>query len=88
MADRTSQRRRARERVTRAHIAELVGDIEDIKAAKIIATGATVEDLEEAAAWAAGETDVLGEARRRGSPIVNAIYDILTAEDKFGDDRD
>ncbi len=72
---------------TRAQIAEILGRMDDAKAARIIASGATLEDLEEAAALAAGESDVLGAARLRASVRVQAVYDILTAEERFPDDR-
>ncbi|MFQ5774971.1 MAG: hypothetical protein ACE5GS_10660 [Kiloniellaceae bacterium] len=74
--------------MTREEIAEIVGDIDDVKAVAIIATGATVEDLEEALAWAAGESDVMARSRLRGSAVVSAVYDILTAEEEFGEERD
>lgn len=73
--------------LTRAQVAEIVGRIDDVKMAEIIATGAGVEELEEAVAWASGESDVMGKSRLRGSAVVRAVYDILTAEDKYGDER-
>ena len=78
----------AQTRLTHEQIIEIVGDIGDARAAAIIATGATIEELEEAVAWAAGESDVMGDLRLHASPVVGQIYDLLTAEKKLGDERD
>ena len=74
-------------KLTHEQIAEIVGDIDDMRAAEIIAMGATIEELEEAVAWAARESDVMGDLRLRGSPVVGKVYDLLTAEEKLGDER-
>ena len=73
--------------LTHEQINEVVGDIDGMRAAEIIATGATIEELEEAVAWAARESDVMGDLRLRGSPVVGKVYDLLTAEEKLGDER-
>ncbi len=73
--------------LTHEQINGVVGDIDDMRAAEIIATGATIEELEEAVAWAARESDVMGDLRLRGSPVVGKVYDLLTAEEKLGDER-
>ncbi len=75
------------EKLTHEQITGVVGDIDDMRAAEIIATGATIEELEEAVAWAARESDVMGDLRLRGSPVVGKVYDLLTAEEKLGDER-
>ena len=53
---------------------DIVGDLDDAKIAAVLATGANAEQLEEAMAWASGESDVMGEPgaspRRRGGPAV------------------
>ncbi len=74
-------------RLTRRNIADIVGDIDDIKAAEIIATGATVEELEEAVAWASGITRVGQELRRPLSGNVARVYDILTADQYYGEEE-
>lgn len=68
-------------------ITELLGDIEAGKAEAILATGATLAEIEEAQAWAAGESDVLGDLKRPASGAVAAVYDILSSEEPL-DDRD
>jgi len=74
--------------LTHAQVVEIAGQVDDIMAARIIATGANAEDLEEAVAWAAGESDVMGLERKRANTVVHSLYNILTAERKFPDDRD
>ena len=80
--------RAADRRVTRAQVIEIAGRLDDFKIAAILETGASVEELEEAAAWATGESDVMGDMRLRPTPAVKALYDILTAEQKFPEERD
>jgi len=60
----------------------------DARITAIVATGATIVQLEEAAAWAAGESDAMGELERPVSGPVAAIYDILTAEEEYTEDCD
>lgn len=69
--------------LSRRDVTRVLGQVTDARAAAILATGATAAELEEAAAWAAGESDVIGKLQRPASPIVGAVYDILTAEEKF-----
>jgi hypothetical protein len=75
------------DKLTHEQIAGVAGEIDDMRAAEIIATGATIEELEEAVAWAARESDVMGDLRLRGSSVVGQVYDLLTAEEKLGDER-
>ena len=67
---------------------EIFGPLPDARIAAILATGATVQQLEEAAAWAAGESDVMGQMRRPVSGPVAAVFDILTANEALANDRD
>ncbi len=83
-----SQGSHTRARVTREQIARVLGRIDDAKAAAIIASGATLRELEQAAAWAVGESDVMAKVRSRASPAVAKVYDILTTEDTFPEDRE
>ena len=75
-------------KLTRDQVATVLGRIDDAKAAAIIATGAALSDLNEAVAWAAGESDVIGKLHRPASPVVAAVFAILTAEQTFADERD
>jgi hypothetical protein len=68
-------------------IMELVGDNDAARAEAILATGATLAEIEEAQAWAAGESDVLADLQRQPSGVVAAVLEILSPEEPL-DDRD
>ena len=69
-------------------ITAVLVDIEAAKAEAILATGATVAEIEEAQAWAAGESDVMGgDLARPLCGRVAAVYEILSTEEPL-DDRD
>jgi hypothetical protein len=74
--------------LTAEQIIDIVGPLTDARIMAIIATGATVEEVEEAAAWADGESDVMGDLRLRATGPVAAVYDILRTEQKYAEDRD
>ena len=73
--------------LTADDVREIVGDLDDDRVALILATGATYEELEEASAWAAGESDVMGEMERPLAGAVARVYDILVADEEFAEDR-
>jgi hypothetical protein len=73
--------------LTPNEVATLVGDVEEATLAAIIAIGASAEELEEALAWANGEDDVMGELERPLAGNVALIYDLLTADEAFEEDR-
>lgn len=75
-------------KATASDAVEILGPMPDARIAAILATGATVEQLEEAAAWATGESDVMGDMRRPVSGPVAEVYEILTADEAFAEDRD
>jgi hypothetical protein len=68
-------------------VRRIAGDVGDAKIAAILATRASCDELEEAIAWASGESDVMGEARLPLSGTVGQLYDILVQnEDVWGDE--
>jgi hypothetical protein len=74
---------------TLAEIRQMVGDVEAAKLEAILATGATPGEIEEAMAWAAGESDVMGgELERPLAGPVAAVYEILASELPPLDERD
>ena len=74
---------------TLAEIREMVGDVEAAKLEAILATRATPPQIEEAMAWASGESDVMGgELERPLSGPVAAVYEILASELPPVDDRE
>jgi hypothetical protein len=66
-------------------VARITGPIDAEKIAQILAARPTAEELEEAVAWAAGESDVMGELERPLTGTVARLYDILTAEEGLED---
>lgn len=79
---------RGRAKATARDAVEILGPMPDARLAAILATGATTRQIEEAAAWAAGASDVMGQMRRPVSGPVAAVYDILTASEAFADEQD
>jgi phosphoglycolate phosphatase-like HAD superfamily hydrolase len=73
--------------LTPQDVRHIVGDLDDAKIAAILATDATVEELEEAAAWASGESDVMGDLERPLEGVVATVYDILMTGEEL-EDRD
>lgn len=87
----TMVRRTARnrdEKATANDIVEICGALTDARVAAILATGATLEEVEEAAAWASGENDVMGQLRRPATGPVAVVVDILTSDELYTEDRD
>ena len=74
--------------LTRDQIVALTGPIEDARIAAIEGCGATLEELEEAVAWARGQDDVMGKSGRPLAGRVAELYDILTIGEDYGDERD
>ena len=59
-------------RATLAEICEMVGDLEAAKLEAILAAGATPGQIEQAMAWAAGESAVIGGELTR-QPLGRAV---------------
>ena len=74
--------------LTPQDIKDIVGDLDDARIAAILATDATVKELEEAAAWVSGESDVMGDLERPLEGVVARLYDILMTGEGFLEDRD
>ena len=83
----TPPRESAEQAVTHEMVVGLIGEIGNAKIAAILAAGPTPEDLEEAVAWAAGESDVMGEERLPLTGVAARVYDILTADEVYNDER-
>ena len=76
-----------RKPLTRDEIHRIVGELDDERAAAIVATGADAAQLEEARLWAQGESDAMGEERKSLSGPVAAVYEILIANREFADNE-
>ena len=68
-------------RPTLSEIARIVRDDDPEKLARILATGATIAEIEKAVLWASGAEDVLGEAPHPLEGRAALVYDILTADE-------
>jgi hypothetical protein len=74
--------------LSHSDVVGVCGDILDWKVKAIIATGASMAELEAASAWAQGADEVLGEERAPLSGVTAAVYDILMAGEELEDDRE
>ena len=68
-------------RVTRDDIAKVVGRADDVTIAKIIGTGATIDELAEAQAWIANDEPLLNAGRPLATGRVRELVDILAEFD-------
>jgi hypothetical protein len=68
-------------RVTRDDIAKVVGRADDVTIARIIGTGATVDELAEAQAWIANDEPLLNAGRPLATGRVRELLDILAEFD-------
>ncbi|MDH3701930.1 MAG: hypothetical protein OEU46_11490 [Alphaproteobacteria bacterium] len=75
------------QRMKHDDVVRLVGDLEDAKVAEILAIAPTLEELEEAVAWAEAESDVMGESGKSLSGAAARVYEILMTRKDFGEDE-
>ena len=73
---------------TRDDVIHLLGDVSDHKVVEILETGTTLEQLEEAAAWLAGESDVMGEERLPLTGAAAKVYEIIARDELPERERD
>lgn len=66
--------------LTAEQVRAIVGEVSAARLMAILKTGATVEELEEAAALAAGESDLVGQEGLQSSRVVAELYEILAPE--------
>ena len=72
-------------RITRDDVTRAVGQADDVTIAKIIATGATAEELAEAQAWIANDEPLINAGRPLAKGRVGELVDILTELDASED---
>ena len=63
-------------------VRHILGDLEDVMIAEILALHPSVSDLEEAAIWAEGDSDLLAKSGRPLGPIAGDIVALLAAEEE------
>ena len=66
------------QRISRDDVARAVGVADDVTIAKIIATGATVDELAEAQAWLANDEPLLNAGRPLATGRVRELVDVLS----------
>jgi hypothetical protein len=64
-------------------VVRLFGDLTDQFITEVLETGATLEDLEEAAAYLFGETDGVADARIPLGGTAATVHDIVIKEQRF-----
>jgi hypothetical protein len=65
--------------LTRKDVTEMFGELEDVVIAKVIATGATSEELAQAHAWLANDEPLMNAGRSLPSGRVARLVDIIAA---------
>jgi hypothetical protein len=75
-------------RVTRHHITEALGRLDDVTIAEIIGTGATVSELAEAQAWLANDEPLINAGRPLETGRVREVIDILEELELNEDDEE
>ena len=73
---------------TRSDIQHIFGPIEDHLASEILELDPTLAELEVAAAYAAGLTDVMGKGRTPLSGNAARIYDIVSRDADLAEEDD
>jgi hypothetical protein len=74
-------------RITRDDVTRAVGQADDVTIARIIATGATAEELAEAKAWIANDEPLINAGRPLANGRVGELVDILTELDWVEEDE-
>lgn len=67
-------------------LVRLVGELEPVRLAEIEQLHATINEIEEAVAFAAGEDDIMGEAR---VPLIGRaaeVYDIIMSDEAIDEE--
>jgi hypothetical protein len=65
--------------LTRKDVTEMFGELEDVVIAKVIATGATSEELAQAHAWLANDEPLMNTGRSLPRGRVARLVDIIAA---------
>ncbi len=67
--------------MTRDEVVSVLGPVDDMTVAEIVATSASVEELREAFAWLHGDEALMGEGRPLPGTKVAALIDVLDPDD-------
>jgi hypothetical protein len=73
-------------RLTRDDVTKAVAEADDVTVAKVIGTGATVDELAEAQAWIVNDESLMNAGKPLPSGRIGELVDILTELDAPDDD--
>lgn len=68
--------------MTRKDVVSVLGPVDDAAIAEIISTGATVDELREAWAWAFGDEALINQGRPLPGTRVAALIDLIEPEEE------
>lgn len=74
--------RKGEQKVSHADVERLLGEIGDHKVAEIVAIGATIAELERAAAYLAQQTQVMGELEMPLTGRAGIIYEMIRRDEE------
>lgn len=73
-------------RISREDVIQAISGADDVTIAKIIGTGATVDELAEAKAWLANDEPMINDLRPLAHGRVRELVDILSEIDESADE--
>ena len=68
--------------MTRQDVLSVLGPVDDVTIAEIIASGASIEELREAWAWAFGDEALMSQGRPLPGTRVAALIDLIESDDE------
>ncbi|RUM95231.1 hypothetical protein EET67_24490 [Pseudaminobacter arsenicus] len=68
--------------MTRANVVSVLGPVDETTIAEIISTGASLDELREAWAWAFGDEALMSEGRPLPGTRVAALIDLIEPEEE------
>ncbi|MFK0692806.1 hypothetical protein ACFX5Q_32345 [Mesorhizobium sp. IMUNJ 23033] len=68
--------------MTRQDVISVLGRVDDVAIAEIIASGASLEELREAWAWAFGDEALMSQGRPLPGTRVAALIDLIEPDDE------
>jgi hypothetical protein len=67
--------------MTRDEVVSVLGPVDDMMIAEVVATSASVEELREAWAWLHGDEALMGEGRPLPGTRVAALIDVIDPDE-------
>ncbi|BCG97782.1 hypothetical protein [Mesorhizobium sp. 131-2-1] len=68
--------------LTRQDVVSVLGPVDNVTIAEIIASGASLEELREAWAWASGDEALMSQGRPLPGTRVAALIDLIEPDDE------